>query len=255
MSTAISSRQALAYRQATGYNVHEVSGLVRVYVGRGARRNDLVGLYNAEVASMDPEAGKWATLCERHSTIVNHESRALANSHLTAPEGWCEACEAYYAPGAQTAAVLAEVAAAREEAAIAIAEATPNAARVAVLSDDRSVAASLYAEAKGEGPDEVEDFVSYALTTASYQTIPTAFASWLSMRAGRQFGIRCSASAEQAERLGYALRALGINTKPTFSLAEGVVLRLNETDVETLARHLETHSLAMLDALVAEAGR
>lgn len=54
----------------------------------------LVGLYLAEEAGMDPEAGKYSTVCEDHGCLVNHETRDLADSHLSHPEEWCAACMA-----------------------------------------------------------------------------------------------------------------------------------------------------------------
>ena len=53
-----------------------------------------VGVYHAELAGMDPDAGPWATVCEEHGGIVNHPTLALARYHAADPAGWCEACQA-----------------------------------------------------------------------------------------------------------------------------------------------------------------
>lgn len=52
----------------------------------------LVGLYAADQADMDDSAGPWATVCEEHGHIVNHDTLALARTHLGDPTGWCEPC-------------------------------------------------------------------------------------------------------------------------------------------------------------------
>lgn len=53
----------------------------------------VVGLYRAEEASLDPEGGPYATVCEQHHTICNHRTLRLARLHLDSA-GWCEACQA-----------------------------------------------------------------------------------------------------------------------------------------------------------------
>jgi hypothetical protein len=40
---------------------------------------------------LDPDGGRWATVCDTHSTVVNHRSQALALSHAAWPT-WCEEC-------------------------------------------------------------------------------------------------------------------------------------------------------------------
>lgn len=60
---------------------------------RSRATGHLYGLYNAEQARMDTAAGAWATVCEDHDTICNHDTLALARYHL--PSGdWCERCMA-----------------------------------------------------------------------------------------------------------------------------------------------------------------
>lgn len=72
---------------------YDFNGLAGCVEQRKSRASGLmVGLYHAEQAGMDPEAGKWATVCEAHGQIVNHASLCLARFHLADPEGWCEVC-------------------------------------------------------------------------------------------------------------------------------------------------------------------
>lgn len=74
---------------------YEFNGLAGCVVQRKSRRTGfMVGLYNATQAGMDPESGSWATVCEEHSTICNHETLMLARSHLGDPTMWCELCQA-----------------------------------------------------------------------------------------------------------------------------------------------------------------
>lgn len=53
----------------------------------------LVGLYEAEPAGLDTESGKWATVCETHGSILCHQTRSVAQSHLSHPEDWCPYCQ------------------------------------------------------------------------------------------------------------------------------------------------------------------
>lgn len=36
--------------------------------------------------------GRWITHCHDHGFVCDHETRALAKSWASEPEGWCEAC-------------------------------------------------------------------------------------------------------------------------------------------------------------------
>jgi hypothetical protein len=65
-----------------------------VEMRRSRRTGHQVGLYHAEQADLDFSAGRWATICEQHGHIVNHETLTLARSHLGDPTGWCEGCMA-----------------------------------------------------------------------------------------------------------------------------------------------------------------
>ncbi len=61
---------------------------------RARSTGTFVGLYKSSEAGMeeDPEL-PWTTVCEEHSTLVCHRTRALAASHLPHPEEWCEDCQ------------------------------------------------------------------------------------------------------------------------------------------------------------------
>lgn len=52
----------------------------------------MISVGRAEDLGVDPSAGPWATICEDHGLIVNHRTRALAESHAPDPLGWCEGC-------------------------------------------------------------------------------------------------------------------------------------------------------------------
>jgi hypothetical protein len=64
---------------------------------RSSRRNPTTGavyvLYDtlAEPVWLDPDDGRWVTMCEQHSTLVYHETKRLAELHLPYGE-WCEEC-------------------------------------------------------------------------------------------------------------------------------------------------------------------
>lgn len=103
MSTLVATDAALAaYRSATGMEPAEAAGLVGitrpkgmvVQMESGELRSALVGVYRAAEAGIedDPDAGGWATVCERHSSCIVHTTRALAFSHSRQPDGWCEPC-------------------------------------------------------------------------------------------------------------------------------------------------------------------
>lgn len=53
----------------------------------------VVTIYRAADAGLDSAGGDWATVCEDHGAICNHETLAMARAH--APYGeWCEDCNA-----------------------------------------------------------------------------------------------------------------------------------------------------------------
>lgn len=64
-----------------------------VYASRARSSGTVVGLYDTtKTTQFDPDGGRWATVCEDHSTIVNHETRRLAESFMACPEEWCQDC-------------------------------------------------------------------------------------------------------------------------------------------------------------------
>lgn len=78
---------------AFGPRQYDFNGLAGCVVQRRSRiTGTLAGLYRAQQAGMDPEAGRWVTVCEDHSTCVNHDTLAAARAHLPDPSTWCEAC-------------------------------------------------------------------------------------------------------------------------------------------------------------------
>ena len=40
---------------------------------------------------VDPDGGRWATLCDTHGSVVNHDTQQLAVAHAAYPE-WCAEC-------------------------------------------------------------------------------------------------------------------------------------------------------------------
>lgn len=73
--------------------VYAFNGLAGCVVQRKARSTGtLVGLYHGEQAELDTDGGAWSTVCEVHSTVISHETRKMAESHLSSPQDWCEDC-------------------------------------------------------------------------------------------------------------------------------------------------------------------
>lgn len=54
----------------------------------------LVVVYDGEEQGMDTEAGRWQTVCEDHAYIASHDTLAIARSFASAPEEFCEPCQA-----------------------------------------------------------------------------------------------------------------------------------------------------------------
>lgn len=54
----------------------------------------IVAIYDGIAADMDVTVGRWQTVCEDHGTIISHKTLALANSHASVPQDWCEGCQA-----------------------------------------------------------------------------------------------------------------------------------------------------------------
>ena len=72
------------------YSFNDLAGCVEQRRSRAT--GTMVGLYQAEQAGLDPDAGKWVTVCEDHSTCVNHPTLSMARHHLPDPTGWCDDC-------------------------------------------------------------------------------------------------------------------------------------------------------------------
>lgn len=66
-------------------------GCRRLQVARST--GTLVGLYEAQGAGLDVSSGPWVTVCETHGGLVHHDTRALAESHLSHPDEWCPVCQ------------------------------------------------------------------------------------------------------------------------------------------------------------------
>ncbi len=64
----------------------------RVQTSRARSTGAQISLYHAEQAGLCPGGGPWATVCEDHGAILNHESLKLARQWVSAPEEWCEEC-------------------------------------------------------------------------------------------------------------------------------------------------------------------
>jgi len=51
------------------------------------------GLWKADSCGLSPDdGGRWTLLCDPHSTLLQCDTRDLARSHMSAPEGWCCVC-------------------------------------------------------------------------------------------------------------------------------------------------------------------
>lgn len=61
--------------------------------GRARSTKTRVYLQIAE-GGPDYEGGVvWETVCEDHSGVVGHQTRAIATSYLSHPEDWCPGCQ------------------------------------------------------------------------------------------------------------------------------------------------------------------
>lgn len=64
----------------------------RIQRRRSREHGVMVQVVDAEVAGYCPEGGKYATICEAHSTICNHETLQVALDSAPTCE-WCEDCQ------------------------------------------------------------------------------------------------------------------------------------------------------------------
>ena len=78
---------------AFGSLQYDFNGLMGCVIQSRSRiTGTLAGLYQADQAGLDPDAGRWVTVCEVHSTCVNHDTQRLARAHLPDPSSWCDDC-------------------------------------------------------------------------------------------------------------------------------------------------------------------
>ena len=57
----------------------------------------MIEIGKAVEMGLDPEGGKWVTVCWTHLIIMNHATRRLARLHVHEDNTWmdgCEECEA-----------------------------------------------------------------------------------------------------------------------------------------------------------------
>ena len=73
-----------------GRKLPDYAGLIDYRKARST--GTFVGLYIAEMAHADTQGGKYITICEEHSTVINHATRQLAASHMSSVDSWCEQC-------------------------------------------------------------------------------------------------------------------------------------------------------------------
>lgn len=100
--------------------------MVKVRTARSTGTKVVVG--SADELGLDLSDGetKWYTICEtHHGQCVGHRTKALADSHSTNPEGWCEICMAYINRASDSARADHELIAVYEREALAQGE-TPH---------------------------------------------------------------------------------------------------------------------------------
>jgi hypothetical protein len=71
-------------------DMRDHAGLIETKVRRATGLR--VSIYLAEEAGLDPESGRYSTVCEEHATLVNHETLRDARGWAADPAGWCEDC-------------------------------------------------------------------------------------------------------------------------------------------------------------------
>jgi hypothetical protein len=59
-------------------------------VRKNRRTGSEIEVCTADSQGMDPDGGKWVTLCWTHHTMMNHETRWEADRAATTPDDWCE---------------------------------------------------------------------------------------------------------------------------------------------------------------------
>lgn len=67
----------------------------RAHTHARSTRGGLVVLVDGHEQGLATEGdgdGRWFLICHRHSTLLSSTDQRNARSHMSAPEGWCEAC-------------------------------------------------------------------------------------------------------------------------------------------------------------------
>jgi hypothetical protein len=59
---------------------------------RARSTGTLVLVLDAGPAGLDPDGGRWNTVCDDHGSVCSHQTLALARYFASAPEEWCEDC-------------------------------------------------------------------------------------------------------------------------------------------------------------------
>ncbi len=69
------------------------AGLLGCVQQRKTRQGATVSVYRADQADLDDTAGSWATVCETHGSILNHEALAVARRFAVVPNERCVDCQ------------------------------------------------------------------------------------------------------------------------------------------------------------------
>lgn len=76
------------YNNLAGYKASLRSGPLQSDGKRG-----WVVIYDAKLAGLCALGGRWATVCETHSTIANHTNLPTARKFMkSGSHNWCEEC-------------------------------------------------------------------------------------------------------------------------------------------------------------------
>ena len=59
-------------------------------VRRNRRTGSEIEVCTAESQDLDPDGGKWVTICWTHGRICSHDTLRIAASHAPYPDDWCE---------------------------------------------------------------------------------------------------------------------------------------------------------------------
>lgn len=66
-----------------------------VYHHRARATGTVVSIYRNSEAGLDDDGGEmpWSTVCEDHSGVTTHRTRALAHQWAPYPDEWCPDCQ------------------------------------------------------------------------------------------------------------------------------------------------------------------